>query len=127
MSAKELPGGQTQVLNVPWIKRIDCHPAESDEDSAPDSILDTENWLDWNGDFDNPNDSEDDWEVDNESNMELANRTRDPETPAQWEVNAAPNVPGVILPTRRSMAMTDKVLMTANTIETRKNKGNKKK
>jgi hypothetical protein len=33
LSAKDLPGGRTQVLNVRRIKRIDRHPAKSDEDS----------------------------------------------------------------------------------------------
>jgi len=41
-SAKDHPGGQTQVLNISEIRRIHCHPAESDEDSAPESISDTE-------------------------------------------------------------------------------------
>jgi len=50
LSALDVPGGRTQVLNVPGIKRINCHPAESDEDSSPDSISDTEIWLNWNGD-----------------------------------------------------------------------------
>jgi len=31
LSAKDHPGGRTQILNVRWIKRIDRHPAESDE------------------------------------------------------------------------------------------------
>ena len=53
--AKDLPGGQTQVLNVCWIRRIDCYPAESGEDSAHESITDTQNWLNWNCDLDNPN------------------------------------------------------------------------
>jgi len=45
LSAKDLPGGRTQVLNVRRIRRIHCHPAECDEDSSPESISDTENWL----------------------------------------------------------------------------------
>jgi len=61
LSAKDLPGGTNQIVNVLWIRGIDAHPAESDEDSAPESISDTENWLDWNGDFHNPNDTKDDW------------------------------------------------------------------
>jgi len=35
LSAKELAGGQTQVLNVRRIRLIDCHSAESDDNSAP--------------------------------------------------------------------------------------------
>jgi len=46
LSAKDLRGAQTTILNVPRIRRIDHHPANSDEDSAPESISDTGNWLD---------------------------------------------------------------------------------
>jgi len=73
LSAKDHPGVRTQVLNVRQIKWIDRHPAKSDEDSSPESISDTEHWFNWNGDLDNPNDSEDDWEADNASDMELDN------------------------------------------------------
>ena len=51
LSAKDLPAGQTQVLNVHQIKQIDRHPAKSDEDSSPARISDTGNWLNWNGDL----------------------------------------------------------------------------
>jgi len=50
LSAKDLPGERTQVLNVRRIRRINRHPVESDEDSASESISDTEDWLNWNGD-----------------------------------------------------------------------------
>jgi len=99
--AKDLPGGQTRVLNVRWIRRIDRHPAESDEDSALENISDTENWLNWNGDLDSPNDSEDDWEADFESEIELENPVEETETPEQRNVSFAPNVPGLIWLTRR--------------------------
>jgi len=92
LSAKDLPGGQTQVLNVRRIKRIDHHPAESDEDSSPESISDTENCLNWNGDLDNPNDSEDDWEADNESDTELDNCAEVSQTLEVRNVSAAPNL-----------------------------------
>jgi len=42
LSAKDLPEGRTQVLNVGQIRRIDRHPAGRDEHSAPESIPDTE-------------------------------------------------------------------------------------
>jgi hypothetical protein len=45
LSAKDLPGGRTEVLKVRRIKRIDRHPAESHEDRSPESISDTENRL----------------------------------------------------------------------------------
>jgi hypothetical protein len=40
------------------------HPVESDVDSAPDSIPDTDDCLNWNGDLDNPTDGEDDCAAD---------------------------------------------------------------
>jgi len=73
LSAKDLPGGRTQILNVHRIRRINCHPVESDEDSAPHSISDTDDWLHWNGDLDNPLDSEDDCAAGDESDLERNN------------------------------------------------------
>jgi len=77
--------------------------AESDEDSVAESISDTENWLDWNGDLENPNESKDNWEADNESEIELDSGIEDAESPEQQDVSAAPNVPRLIWPTWRSM------------------------
>jgi len=81
LSAKDLPGGRTQVLNMRHLKRIGRHPDKSDEDSSAESISDTENWLNWNGDLDNPNNSEDNWEADNESDMEVDYGNENSETP----------------------------------------------
>jgi hypothetical protein len=127
LSAKDLPGGRTQVLNVHRIKRIDHHPAESDEDSSPESISDTENWLNWNGDLDNPNDSKDDWEADNESDVELDNGSEESETPELRTVSGAQNVPGLIRPILRSKKKVEKALLMVNIMETRRNTGIKKK
>jgi len=44
LSAKDIPGGPTQFLNVRHIRRINCPPVECDEDSAPESILDPDDW-----------------------------------------------------------------------------------
>jgi hypothetical protein len=98
LSAKDLPGGRTQILNVRQMRRVYCHPAESDKDSLPESISDTENWLNCNGNLDNQNESEDDWEADNESNMKLVNGSDDLETAGQRNVSAVPNVHGFIRP-----------------------------
>jgi len=38
LSAKDLPAGRTQILDVHPIRRIHCHPVESEDDSAPESI-----------------------------------------------------------------------------------------
>jgi len=127
LSAKNLPGGGTQLVNVCRIRRINCHPVESDEDSTAESISDTEDWLDWNGDLDNPNDSKDDCAVDDESDIEQDTSIEDPECPEQQDVSAAPNVSGLIWPTWKSTRQAEKVLMTVDAIETRRNMGVKKK
>jgi hypothetical protein len=80
-SAKDLPGGLTQILNVGQIKQIECYPAESEEDGASESISDMENWIDWNEDLGNPNVSEDDWVADNEYEIELDNTVEHTEIP----------------------------------------------
>jgi hypothetical protein len=127
LSTKDLPGGRTQILHIRQIRRINRHPVESDEDSAPESISDTEDWLNWNGDLDNLNDSEDDCTPDVESDMEQDNTIEDPESPEQRDMSAAPNVPRLIRPTRKSKRHAETVLVTVDTIETRRNKGVKKK
>jgi len=103
------------------------HLVKSDEDSAPQRISHTEDWLNWNGDSDNPNDSEDNCAADVESDIEQDNSIEDPVCPEQWDVSAAPNVPGLIRPTQNSKRQAEKVLMTVNAIEMRRNTGVKKK
>jgi len=127
LSPKDLPGGRTQILNVRQIRRINRHPVESKDDSAPDSISDTDDWLNWNGKLDNPNDSKDDCAADNESDIGPNNGIEDPECPEQQDVSAAPNVPGLVRPTRKSKRQAERVLVTVNAVETRRNKGGKKK
>jgi len=127
LSAKDLPGGRTQILNVRHSRRINRHPVTSDEDSAPQSILDTEDWLSWIGDLDDPNDSEEDCAADNDSDTEHKNSIEDPECPEQQNESAAPNVPGLVRPTPKSKRQAEKVLVTVNAAETRRNKGGKKK
>jgi len=127
LSAKDLPGGRTQILNVHRIQRTKLHVVKSDEDSAPDSISDTYDWLNWNGDLDNPNDSEDDCAADDESNIEPNNGIEDPERPAQQDVRAAPYVPALVRPTLKSKRPPEKVLVTVNAVDTQRNEGGKKK
>jgi len=127
LSAKDLPGGRTQILNVRQIWRINCHAVESDDDSAPGSISDTDGWLNWNDNLDNPNDSEDDCAADDEFDIGPNNGIEDSECPEQQDVSAATNVPGLVRPTRKSKRQAEKVLVTVNAVETRRNKGGKKK
>jgi len=126
LSAKDLPGGRTQILNVRRILRINRHPVASDNDSAPGSISDTEDWLNGNGDLDNPNDREEDCSVDDDSDIEHNNCIEDPECPEQQDVSAAPNVPGLVGPTRKSKRQAEKVSMTVNAAQTWRNQGGKK-
>jgi hypothetical protein len=86
-------------LNVRQISRINHYPVRSDEDSTPESISDTEDWLNLNGDVHNPDDSDDDCTADVESYMEQDKSIEDQECPEQPDVSAAPNVPGLIRPT----------------------------
>jgi len=102
LSAKDLPGGRTQILNVHQNWRINRHPVESDEDSAPECISDTNDWLNWIGDLDNPNHREDDCAADDESDIEHNTGIEDSECPEQQDVSAAPNVPGVVRRTPKS-------------------------
>jgi len=127
LSAKDLPGGQTQIINVRGIRRINCHPVKSDEDNAPETISDTEDLLNWDGDLDNPNDSKDNCAVEIESDMEQENSIQDPECPEQRDLSATANVPRLIRSTRMSKRQAGKVLVTVNAIETRRNKGVKTK
>jgi len=127
LPAKDLPGGRTEILNVCRIRKINHYPVKSDEHSAPEIISDTDVWLNWNGDLDNPNDSEDDCAADDESNIELNSGIEDPECPEQQDVSAAPTVPRLVRPTRKSKRQAEMVLVTVNAVETRRNTGGKKK
>jgi hypothetical protein len=77
LSAKDLPGGQTQILNFRRIRRINCRLVESDVDCAPESISDSDDYRKWNGDLDNPKDCEDGCAADNESDIEPNNGIED--------------------------------------------------
>jgi len=114
------------MFNVGRIRQIKCHPVTIDDDSAPDSITDTEDCLNWNGDLDHPNDSEDDSTAVFEFNIEQDNIIEDLWCPELWDVSAAPNVSGLIRPTQKLQRQAEQVLMTVNAIETRRNKGAKK-
>jgi hypothetical protein len=96
LSPKNLPGGRTQILNVRQIKIINFHVVESDEVGAPQSILDTEYWLNWNIDLDNSNNREEDCGADTKSDIEQHNGIKDTECPEQRNVSAAPIVTGLI-------------------------------
>jgi len=121
LSAKNLPGGGTQILCICQIRRIYHHPVEIDENSAPESILDTEHWLIWNNDFDNPNDSRNYCAADVKSEIEQDNDIENPECPEQWDVNAAQNFPQLFRPIWKSKGKAEMLWVTVNAIDTRRN------
>jgi len=122
MSAKDHPGGGTQILNVRQIQRIQCEPFKSDKDSTTESILETEDWVSCNGYLDNPNDSRDDCVADDWPAAVEVTIIYDPEWLWQWDVSSMPNVPGLIWPTWNSQRQAEKVLLIINAIEMRRHR-----
>jgi len=90
-------------------------------------MSDTDDCFDWYGDLDNPNDSEENCAADVEFDIEQDNSGVDPECPEQQDVNAAPNVPGLIRPTRKSKRQAEMVLITVDAIATRRYMGVKER
>jgi len=127
LSAMILPGGWAEVLIVRQKPSIDCHSAESNEDTSPEVISNTANCLSRNGQLNNTNQSEADGEADNESDGELDTSFKDPESPELWDVSATPNVPGWIWPIQKLKNTAEKKLMTVNAMETWRNNSNKKR
>jgi hypothetical protein len=99
LSAIDRPRGRTQISNVCSIRRIKHRAVESDEDSTHEIISDTEDWLNWNCDLVNPNDSEDDCPADIASDIEQGCGIENLECPMHRDLSATPNVPGLIPPT----------------------------
>jgi len=91
---------QSDIEHDNSIKDCKC-PEQRDVIPAPNSISNTDHWLLWNGDFDNPNDSKDDWVADDESDIEQDDSIEDPEYPEQRDVSPAPNFTRLILPTQK--------------------------
>jgi hypothetical protein len=108
------------------MRRTNCHPVESDEDTTPESISDTEDLLTWNGDTDGPNDSEDDCAAEVESDIKPDSSIEDLESPGQLDASTAATVSRLIGPTWKSMGHADKVSVTVNAIVISGNKGVKK-
>ena len=77
--------------------------------------------------MDNPNDSKDDWEADNESDVELENGSEVSESQEVRNVSVAPDDPVLIWVIRQSKKKVEQALVTVNIMETRSNQGIKKK
>jgi len=72
-------------------------------------------------------DREENCAADDESDIAHNSGIEDPECPEQQDVSATPNVAGLVQPTQKSKRQADKVIMTVNAVETRRNKGGKNK
>jgi hypothetical protein len=66
-------------LNVHCIKRIDPHPAESNENSISEIILDTDNWIDCCSDLEYQINTEKNLTADNEFHIKIENGIINPE------------------------------------------------
>jgi len=126
VSAKNLPGGGTEMVNVRQIRRINNHPVKSDENSMPETISDPQNWLNWNGNLNHTKDRKDDCAADGESYIAQHNGMEDAECPELRDVTAESNVPELIWAPWNSQRQAGKVLVTDNPIEMRWNQGVKK-
>jgi len=127
LSAKDLAGGQTQIFNGCRIRGINPHPVESDENSAPESIADTEHCLNWNGDLNSPTGTDDNGAAHATSDIEQGNGIQDAECPVRRDVSAAPNDPGLIRLPQKFKSQAEMVFVTVNAVETRRNTGEKTK
>jgi hypothetical protein len=127
LSAKDLPGGRTHMLNVRQIHRINRYSVESDTDSIPERIVDTDDCLNWNCDLDNSIDTEGNCTADDESHIEHNIGINNQECPEQLDVSAVPNVPGFVQATRKANRQAGKVFLTLNAVEMWRIKGGKKK
>jgi hypothetical protein len=83
LSANILPRGRTDILIYFRMRGINSHPVEGDEDSPPQHLSDTEDRVNWNGDLDNPTDSEDKSTADIESDGKQDNSMDNLEYPEQ--------------------------------------------
>jgi hypothetical protein len=114
-------------LNLCHIRRINCDPVESDKESASESFSNSDDWLNYNGDLDNPYDSKEDGAADDDSDIEHNNCIKDQECPEQQDVSVTPNVPGLVWQTLKFKGQAEMVLQMVNAVETRRNKEGKKK
>ena len=78
--------------------------------------------LHWNGDFDNPNDIEDDVLPDVESDIEQDNGINDLESPEQQDMSTTPNFHRLIRPIRKSKRQAEKFLVMVIAMEMTRNK-----
>lgn len=81
---------------------MNYYPATSAENEAPESILNTENWFNWNVYFHTANDSKDHSVVDVECDMQWPNGIDVPIGPEQLNACDEATVPGLFRPIWKS-------------------------
>jgi hypothetical protein len=82
--------------------------------------------LNWNGDLDTPNGSEDNYKGDIESDKGPDNSNEDPGGTKQRNLSVAPNVPGLVRPTLWSRRQAKIILVMVNVVQMKRNKRFKK-
>jgi hypothetical protein len=97
-----------------------------DQNRAPETISDTDDWLNWNWDLDNPNNIEADCMADVKCDIMPENVNEDPECAEQQDVSAIQNVPRLIWPARKSKRLAEKVSVRVNSNQMRWNNRLKK-
>jgi hypothetical protein len=90
---------------------------ERDEDSALEIISDTDDWPNWNGNLNNPNDSDADCAADDETDIEHNNAIKVLDCQEQQNVSATPNVCRLVQPTRKSKRHAGQVFIKVNTVK----------
>jgi hypothetical protein len=103
------------------------YPVKHDEDRAPESISDTDDLYNCNGDLDHPDNSKQECTADDESDIQHKNGIQPRECPEHQTVSAVLNDSRLIRPTRKSTRLAEMVWVTVNIVETRRNKAGKKK
>jgi len=109
-------------LNACGIGRINRHPLENDENCATERIPDTEEWLNWIGDLDDPNDSEKNCGPNVESDLEQGNGTDHLDGLENRDVSSVPNAPRLICHRQQSKRPAEEMSITVNAIKLKKNK-----
>jgi len=77
--------------------------------------------------LDNPIDSKEDCAAGDGTDIEQNNWIDNRECPEQQDLSAVPNVPGLVRPTPESKRQAEKVFVTVNAAEKRRNKGGMKR
>jgi hypothetical protein len=99
LSAKDLSGGQTQILSVRQIRTINHYPLKYHEDIAKASIRQMQNSLHFSRDLDSPKYCESNCQTDVDYDTQSDKGSEDQKRPVRDDVIATVIVPQLIRPT----------------------------